>query len=849
MIRPYYTLPDVPDAGLLQRYLDTLSVIVPLARTNMVLNPVLRNNSTGWTGMPNSTFTSGFPATFNYYHAFGADVEPIAAGATYGIYYLTSTLTSGVTYVASVKFKQLKALGNPTYAIAFATTGGVDLVTYRFRATGLWQWIYVFWKETSTTTRRIYIRRDDAGGGLAAQDQFLISGLQLESCADGIMKPTTYIDGDQQGLIPNQFPVPYAWNGAPHASSSYRTASTRAGGYSMRFRDFGFLLTAIIGLGLAPPQHEALAFAQLDGGQYQNTIKPPRQFSIAGRWAAPTPTSIDSGIGALSALLDRDLVIPRQPLLLTAQAMDCDRAIGETVWIQALYQAGLEGNVQELPTATQPITFTQYLPMLTGGMNAAALVVQQSVTADRALRRTPDGTWQALSTGLGTIGALSVQTIAVLQDGRIFLGGDFTAASGAPDSYGILYNPTTNTFSLMGGGGQLTGMILGSAVGPNGILYLVGGFINAAGIANADNIVAYNPTTNTFAALGTGANGQVNTVAVGPTGLVYAGAANFVDMGGVANTNGFGVWDGATWAAMGTGISGVGSIFAILPIRSRVYLGGSMTVMGGVANTQRVAYWDGTTYVSQTDTPPDSSVFTIVQAANGMLLYGGLFTDNQAYWNGVTFQYLSGLAGSVNNQDVNPIDGTVWLGGDFTSVGAVALPDSLARLVGNVTYVPADVNLPGTASIKDVRITPGGDLYVGFSTDGAATAAGITPLTNTGTADAYPKLVIIGPISGATARIYQLVNTTTGAAIYFNYTINAGEVAVLNLDPTNVTFSSSYQGNIIDTILPGSTPTNFALQPGVNNISFFSDSAFVAATLEWQIGYVSINNALAQGTP
>jgi hypothetical protein len=112
----------------------------------------------------------------------------------------------------------------------------------------------------------------------------------------------------------------------------------------------------------------------------------------------------------------------------------------------------------------------------------------------------------------------------------------------------------------------------------------------------------------------------------------------------------------------------------------------------------------------------------------------------------------------------------------------------------------------------------------------------------------FPRLTIRGPTSG-TSRIYQLINTTTGAALYFNLTLSVGETAVLNLDPKNITFVSTFQGNILNTILPGSTTTSFVLQPGDNAISFYAADSTVVAFLDWQIGYANISDAIYRAIP
>lgn len=833
----YYSLPDLPDAGLLTRYLDRLAVIVPVARTNLVTNPSFETNTTSWTAIGGSIARS----TAQQYHgAYSLAITPTAA-VNDGARYDTISLTSGTTYVASCKFRGVAGV---SYKLSIATTGGADLAVYRFVATGNWQWISVIYVETSTTTRRVVVSKDNQ----ASTGAFYIDGVQAEACGSEGVFVTTYIDGDQAGLIPNQFPPAYGWNGTAHASSSYRVAQTRAGGRVIRFRDLGFLLTAIIGLALVPPEHQALTFAQLDGGAYQNTIKPPRQFSLVGRWDAQTPTELDIRRGQVARLLDRDLVGLRQPLVLTMQAEELGAAIGDTVAVQALYSGGLEGHVQELPSASAQVTFTQYVPLVLNHDQGASLSSQSSVAnVNNIARRSPDGVWSALGSS-GVNGAVN----AVLQapDGSVYAAGSFVTASGTTVNGVAGWNPLTNTWSALGTGltgGLATGYAL--AVAPNGDIYLGGSFTAAGGTAAA-NIAKWNGSA--WSALGSGANNAVGALAFGPDGSLYLGGS-FTSAGGVANTRAIAKWNGAAYSALGTGAATTVVQALLFAPDGSLYAGGSFTGMGGVANTANIARWNGSAWLS-VGGGMDNSVGALAATPNGIVYAGGTFLTaggvaaNQiAKWNGQVWQPLGvGTNGVVYSLAVAH-DGTLYVGGNFTTAGGITLPDRLARWNGSA-WVLSDIDLPGTPLVQTLAVAPDGSLYLGSTTSGAASAAATTTVTNSGSAAVWPRLTITDP-SGGGDRLYQIVNTTTGAAIYFNYTIQQGEVAVLTLDPTNVTFVSTFRGNILSTILPGSNTTGFFLQPGANVISYFASNSGVTGVLDWQIGYTDISDALYQATP
>jgi hypothetical protein len=837
-MRTYPLLPRLPDAGLLTRYLETLGVIVPLARTNLITNPSFETGTTGWSTGADTTITQ--VGTVQYHGTKSLNVShPLGLGgrAIYAI-----SLTSGAWYVYSLKFISNAGPGI-LYKISIANNVGVDQAAVSFRSTGRWQWVWVVHQATATASHQLNIERvfEDV-----LVSSFNIDGAQLEQISDGYYVPTTYIDGDQKGLVPNQFPPAYGWNGTPHASTSYRIGQTRAGGRIVRLKDLGFLVTAILGLGLAPPLHHALTFAQLDGGQYQDTIKPPRQFSLAGRVAATTPNNADAGLSQLSRLLDRDLVAQRQPLILTTYAQDCGVQCGERVDITALYSGGLEGQVQETPTQQIPITFTQYLPYVQGRDQGSGLVPQESIASPNGiLRKPPGGEWETMSTG---VSGGDVRAIVVGLDGLIYVGGAFTNAGGTGADFIASYNPQTDTWAVLGSATALNAAVEALAVGPDGRIYVGGSFTNASGIAAADFIAVWNPATAAWAALSTGMNAVVSALAFsGP--LLYAGG-NFTTAGGGAAAR-VAVWDGSAWAALGTGANA--QVFALAAIPGGgVYIGGLFTNGGGVAAADAIGGWDGAAWFALSS-GMDAQVNALAVGPNGLLYAGGVFTTaggvtagGVAVWNGVGWQQLgSGFSSpgtdTPNSFAVRP-DGSLLI----ASTGAVVdpgTPNAVFAWNGSA-YVSAGIRIttPGDEGTA-VAVAPDGTLYAGLT--GTVVSTAVTPITNDGTVGAYPVIVINGPTSG-TARIVELTNETTGQAIYFNLTLSAGEIATLTLDPTNITFVSTFQGNILNMILPGSNLTSFVIQPGVNDISFFAASSTVAATIGWEIGYTSLNDALYQ---
>jgi hypothetical protein len=155
-------------------------------------------------------------------------------------------------------------------------------------------------------------------------------------------------------------------------------------------------------------------------------------------------------------------------------------------------------------------------------------------------------------------------------------------------------------------------------------------------------------------------------------------------------------------------------------------------------------------------------------------------------------------------------------------------------------WTPIDVILPsGTTASSLLYVAKTQELYIGFGTAGTAQAAGVN--AQSGSTVSYPVVRFVGP-----GTCYQIANYTTGKYIYFNLTLLAGETAILDLDPKHISFISSFRGNILNTILPGSD-MNWELLPGTNYVSTFMYGGTTSAseiTITYKNQYWSIDGAI-----
>ncbi|MBY0311034.1 MAG: hypothetical protein K2W85_03095 [Phycisphaerales bacterium] len=208
------------------------------------------------------------------------------------------------------------------------------------------------------------------------------------------------------------------------------------------------------------------------------------------------------------------------------------------------------------------------------------------VAANRIARFNPTtGTWSALGSGTSS----AVSAIAVLPGGDLIVGGDFLAAGGVPSGPIARYNLSTGSWSALGSGlGGPTPEVFAFALLPDGDVIVGGEFTTAGGVI-ANNIARYNPTTGVWSAVGSGTNNIVRAFAVLPGGDVIVGGT-FTTAGGLTahniarynpNTN--------VWSPLGSGTSSFVNSLTVLP-SGDVIVGGSFSTAGGIAANRIARY-------------------------------------------------------------------------------------------------------------------------------------------------------------------------------------------------------------------------------------------------------------------
>jgi hypothetical protein len=310
-------------------------------------------------------------------------------------------------------------------------------------------------------------------------------------------------------------------------------------------------------------------------------------------------------------------------------------------------------------------------------------------------------------------------------------------------------------------------------------------------------------------------NGVVRALLFGNDGNLYIG-------GDFTAPNSFITKYSYTTLGVDGGYVNIGALSG--PVRALINgLDGNIYV-GGDGGVQKF----NPTTLTFTDIAPgiNAGVNSLALLPDGRIVAGGAFTiingvacNLVAVYNGTKWQPLGGGingGGEVTKLAVNKSTGEVYATGVFSASGTVNLPSGFAKFNGT-NWIQSDITNGLTVGTK-------GALTIRSSDNELALASDNTPLTltngasnavnYTGTADVFPQIKFTGP-----GTIWAITNYTTGKAIYFyNYTLLPLETATFTHDPTGgITFVSSFYGNVIGRILPGSDKTQFSLVPGQTN--------------------------------
>jgi hypothetical protein len=239
--------------------------------------------------------------------------------------------------------------------------------------------------------------------------------------------------------------------------------------------------------------------------------------------------------------------------------------------------------------------------------------------------------------------------------------------------------------------------VQGSRLGPDGRLYIYGSFENAGGDPTADNLAAYDFTTNSVVGVGSdgagdGAiSGTVDDIAwVGST--LYVGGS-FDDAAGIAGADGLAAWNGSSWSAR------PGTRGTVLSLASRdglLYVAGSFADMGWLAAADNLAIWDGRTWSTLGDSAFGGVVDQVLPLADGRVFAVGRFddaggndaADRAAWWDPASesWESVAGTGSDFFNGNVYAVavsGSRVVLGGVFFDAAGLSAADEIVEWTGS----------------------------------------------------------------------------------------------------------------------------------------------------------------------
>ena len=268
----------------------------------------------------------------------------------------------------------------------------------------------------------------------------------------------------------------------------------------------------------------------------------------------------------------------------------------------------------------------------------------------------------------------------------LYVGGEFTfAGSEVVNNIGRLEN---GQWTAIGQGTD--GTVHAVEMDSQGTVYVGGSFtqvFQTDGTALLVNNMA-RWDGSAWTSLDTGVDGDVYTLAIDDSDVLYIGGAFTQDGAQQQTMNRMAMWDGTAWSPLGSGMDDVVHAVVVDGV-GNVIAGGTYSAAGGVENTAFLSMWNGSVWSPLSpDTVFDGDVFALEMGANGVLSVGGAFTQVSAsiaasyvaQWNGTAWSLLGTEMGNgVSECCVQALastpDSTLFVGGNFQGVNQPAGPD------------------------------------------------------------------------------------------------------------------------------------------------------------------------------
>jgi uncharacterized delta-60 repeat protein len=369
-------------------------------------------------------------------------------------------------------------------------------------------------------------------------------------------------------------------------------------------------------------------------------------------------------------------------------------------------------------------------------------------TENRIIRLNTDGSKDtSFTTGTGFNN--TVRAIAIQADGKILVGGNFTTYNGVAENYIIRLNTDGSKDTSFSTGTGFNGLVITIAVQADGKILVGGQFTSYKGVPE-NRIIRLNAdgTKDNFFSTGTGFNNQVNAIVAQADGKILVGG-NFITYNGATekyiirlNT------DGSKDTSFNTGTGVNGLVYAIVAqADGKVLIGGAFTAYNGVTENSIIRLnADGSKDTSFNTGTLNGAVRAIAAQTDGKILVGGDFNT----YNGATENRIIRL-NTDGSKDTSFTTGTGF-GFNISFVYAIAIQADAKILVGGFF-----TSYNGATENCIIRLNTNGSKDASFST-----GTGFNEVVNAIATQADGKILVGGAFTaynGATENRIIRLNT------------------------------------------------------------------------------------------
>ena len=370
------------------------------------------------------------------------------------------------------------------------------------------------------------------------------------------------------------------------------------------------------------------------------------------------------------------------------------------------------------------------------------------VHSDGSLDTTFNATFTKYDDASGTFYEGPVHAIAVQPDGKVLVGGDFTAVNGTSRMRVARLNPDGSLDSSFDAGTGLHQIVAAVVVQPDGKVLIGGSLGTAVGIgiarlnSNGSLDSTFDPAIDVY---------DVRSMALQPDGkLLIGGGFSWGTAAdehyGIARLNSNGTLDSSF--DVGTGARGVSSV--VLQSDGKVCIAGEFVTVNGIARN-RIARLNANGSLDSTFDPgtgPNGAVGSLALQSDGRMLIGGGFltvegSDRsrmarlEADGSLDTSFHPGRAAYGPASLALQP-DGKVLIGGQFAFRHGTNVKHGIARLNANGTLDRSFDPATGEYGVYAIALQSDGKVLIGtprFESDRGTDVSGIARLNSDGSLD------------------------------------------------------------------------------------------------------------------